>query len=67
MILRIYWNPRGHNTFDYFIYDDVTGNKIVIADYEMILKLTHLFYKHDLTKEVQEYYTMGANSVVVFT
>lgn len=67
MIVRIYWNPRGGNTFDYFIYDEATGNKIVIADYEMILKLKHTFYAHDLTKHIQDYYSMGANSVVVFT
>ena len=67
MITRIYWNPLTGNEFEYFVYDDVSGDKVVIADYEQILKLTHMFYKHDLTKEVKDYYSVAVNPMMVFT
>jgi outer membrane protein W len=65
--VRIYWNPQGNNTFEYFVYDNLSGEKIVIADYQQIIKFTHMFYKHDQTKDIKDYYSMPANPVLVFT
>lgn len=66
-MIRIYWHPLGYNTFDYFVYDEVSGAEIVIADYEQILGLTHTFYSRDQTKEIADYYSMAANTVMVLT